>query len=296
MQGLEPGDFMEATGLSQERQKRLLALVLQQQDRLLVEPPVEEAPRSARGASVLHRQIRERTDRSVERAWQTMQHRQTVGQRYTSELDARRVRQVERAQAQENKAERVRVRDQELTAQRRERETIRNNKWQDAINLAAELDVVRKQNLEAHHAANDARSRSAIANRDQERSMKCQQLRHQFQKVMDTAEWKKNDESRQACEKAEWLQQMMKKSDAHQEACRVAYEQRQDERRQTTREREHEVLRVMRMNNYIRQQRANEQQEESVMFEEYLRMRDALPQQVADKLDEKRASVTASLH
>lgn len=289
LQGLEPEDFLDAAGLSSDRRCRLLALVLQQQDRLLVEEPAPEdgTPRcSARGAQVLHRQLRERTERSVERAWQTMLHRQDVGRRWAGELDAHRSRQMERIEAQEMRAQRVQERDGELTARRRDRETIRNNKWQAAINLAAELESTRRQNLQAHFAVLNERCQQSLAQRDQARDAKCQQLREHFQKVNDTAEWKRKNESLKAWEKAEWLQQMMKRSDEHQEACRVAYEQRLEERHQTVREREHEVLRVSRMNSYSREQRMKETDEDTALFQECMRMRDAIPARIAARLAE----------
>ncbi|CAK0802854.1 unnamed protein product [Prorocentrum cordatum] len=141
-----------------------------------------------------------------------------VGRRWAGELDAHRSRQMERIEAQEMRAQRVQERDGELTARRRDRETIRNNKWQAAINLAAELESTRRQNLQAHFAVLNERCQQSLAQRDQARDAKCQQLREHFQKVNDTAEWKRKNESLKAWEKAEWLQQMMKRSDEHQEA------------------------------------------------------------------------------
>merc|ERR1740138_338837 len=180
MQGLEPEDFLDAAGLSSDRRCRLLALVLQQQDRLLVEDAAPEecgTPRcSARGAQVLHRQLRERTEQSVVRAWQTMLHRKAVGERHAGELHAQRSRLAERREEQQMKAQRVKERDGELTARRRERETIRNNRWQAAIDLAAELESTRRQNLEAHFAVLSERCQQSLAQRDQARETKCQQL------------------------------------------------------------------------------------------------------------------------
>jgi hypothetical protein len=167
-----------------------------------------------------------------------------------------------------------------------QRQTMRNNKWQAAINLAAELDAARRQNLEVHYAELNARSDSAIAQRDQARQAKCHQLREHFQKVMDTAEWKKKDEALQSWQKAEWLQEMMKRSDRHMEACRVQYEVRMEEKRQTVVEREHEVLRVARMNKYMQQQQQQENDEDAEIFAECVRMRDAIPQRIAERIGE----------
>merc|ERR1712032_776655 len=126
--------------------------------------------------------------------------------------------------------------------------------------------------------------------RDEARAAKCQQLREHSRKVTETVEWKKEDESIKARHKAEWLQQMMKKSDIHREACRVAYEQRMDERHQIVHEREHEVSRVARMNDYMQKQRITEYEEDMTIFKECMRMQVSIPHQVSAKLAKDLAS------
>merc|ERR1719203_905016 len=122
-----------------------------------------------------------------------MLHRQAVGERHAGELHAQRSRLAERAEEQHMKAQRVKERDGELTARRHERETIRNNRWQAAIDLAAELESTRRQNLEAHFAVLNERCQQSLAQRDQARDAKCRQLREHFQKVNETAKWKRKE-------------------------------------------------------------------------------------------------------
>lgn len=269
LQGLEQEDFVESSGLTRERRRKLLALVLQQQDRLLVDPPESV---SARGAEVLRRQLCQRAEKSTERAWTTMAHRQAVEKRYNDELEAIRARHEERAQAEVEKAQRIQARDAQLSARRRNRSASRG-RWQQAVfSQAAKLESARKADLQAHHSVNDERARHCLDRMEQARNAKTQQLQQRFQKVMDTCELARRDEQAKCWQKADFLQQMMKRSSDHKEACRATYEQQVEQRHVCVREREHEVQRVMRMNEYMQKERARETEQDMAIFQECLHM------------------------
>merc|ERR1712232_1152277 len=137
-----------------------------------------------------------------------------------------------------------------------------------------EHDVERRRAHAANNAAQDERSSRCKDRRNKEVDRWRQSLDERNCYVQTAGQWTKQEAAHKARLLDEQLSEQFERSTRHMNACRSWQDLQLDAQRLKTREREHEVRRVARMNEHERLRKESALQEDSVMFQKCLQLRD----------------------
>merc|ERR1712232_281737 len=95
--------------------------------------------------------------------------------------------------------------------------------------------------------------------------------------VRTAGEWSKQDSEYKSRLVAQQLSARLQRSEGHMYACRSLQDLQLESQRAKAREREHEVRRVARMKEHDRLRKESALQEDSIMFQRCMQMRDVHP-------------------
>lgn len=271
-QGLEVADLLASSGLSAGRRTMLLAAVLQEKDVLQHAPD----PLQACKARVLHKQLVGRVDELAARIASHQDHHEAVSRRGQAHADERSALHEARQQEERERQRRVRARDEAATEMRRGRSRERDAQWQAAVARGTEIAEARSEDRREFLRQQDERTNQCLDRREEARAAQRQHLQERHQAVQQAVEAARQEANLQAQHWEENWHSMLRRSEVHMEAVRAAQERRVEQRRQESREREHEVIRVARAQAYARYCKAVQQEEDSTIFKECSRLRENL--------------------
>jgi len=228
--------------LTEDRRVRLLASVLQERAYLM---NIKLAP--VKGGRALKHQTKHELIASLDRERMMQDHRDAVYDRYLGELQNRALQAQADAQAEAERAERVRHRDEALLYEARMRTLGRAEHVRNTALTAAEQEEQRRlDKMDAIQADND-RCNKAVERRDRERGDHLRRLRDHSEKVLATAYNSKRDEAEKCLELAAHLEREKQRRDDHIRACEAQRQANLALRHAKEQDYEHQVERVRRI-------------------------------------------------
>jgi hypothetical protein len=162
----------------------------------------------------------------------------------------------DQAELEQERAERRRLRDEALAELTYQRWLDRDSRWQASVAYAADMADARRAELQARIEAKEQRSAEVLAVRGRARALHGRRLQEHFQRVRDTAEWAKQDDDARSRYTEEHMEMMFQRSQEHLESRQLERDLLAQQQHERQRDREHEVLRVARAQEYGRQQAA----------------------------------------
>lgn len=272
-QGVEIQDLQTGSRLNEQRKVSLLAAVLQEQDALQNAGPAPLLP-----AEILKQQLEQRFADCVEKQRENCEHRHQVLMTCITLEELQRARNDQKALDEKEREQRVKVRDDALSAQAQERarscETHRRLTYGRAVEIAND----RVADREAFIAEQEQRSSRCLAEVHEAQARKRQSLMERFEFVQAAVETAHRNEEARAQELDNRLALKSTRSQNHQEECRALRQAEQFQRFEKVYELEHQVQRVQRLKEHHRSEKSALIDRDVEVFQECLALRDKMHQ------------------
>lgn len=260
-QGIELEDLGPRAPLSASRRLQLLAAVLQERDALQLEEvmPGQESRKLLRN---LQRRLRDHLARCQARH----SHRAAVSKRQDELLEAQWAQQAERAEREELRASNRMEMDSLLEELRQEQCQLRADRFRATYENAMKLEMERQEIQQAFLEQDAERTRECLNRREEEREKQKRALQDHHQHVQEVALWARRDEFSKALQLAHKLDEAAYRSEGCLQAQREMQQENRDKARAKEMEYEHQVRRVMRMQEHERLRQRAEHQADSEVF------------------------------